>query len=49
MDAQPKTRKESKKSAKDKKSFYSARYARQKVSLLNNETTKASAGNPIRP
>ncbi len=35
MDAQPKTRKESKKSAKDKKAFYSARYARQKVSLMN--------------
>ena len=34
MDSQPKTRKESKKSAKEKKSFYSARYARQKVSML---------------
>ncbi len=34
MDVQPKTRKESKKSAKEKKAFYSARYARQKVSML---------------
>ena len=42
MDSQPKTRKESKKSAKDKKSFYSTRYVRQKVSML--ETNVLTSG-----
>ena len=41
MDGQPKTRKESKKSARDKKSFYSAKYARQKLSILAAQEGKA--------
>ena len=44
MDNQPKTRKESKKSAKDKKSFYSTKYVRQKVSMLETNAGTTTCG-----